>query len=495
MKSLTIISALLLLMYHTVEGQKYFPFPTEEAYWNVYLLTTCDNDSPPDTVLLQYTLKGDTTMNNTLYHKLCLVKGDAGKPIYETVGGLREEEKRIYFVGKGFLGSDTGEEFLLYDFTKQKGDTIEHDSNGSFSSIILEIDSIQIGDQYRKRYKVDNGWFYHNPDHIIEGIGSIKNGLLGHISDIPTCGSHYWEYVCFREKEQILYLNPTFPDCNAGILTNSIVDKNKTWYNHIHYYMSMSVNTEVIGFGADTAISDTTYAKVLRATGGVEIPFLPYGFLREKEGRIFYKLDTDSPERLIYDFTITEGDTVIVYGLVEWSDNGFVEIEFRCDSIRSREFNSISRRVYHLSPTLQPDANTESWIEGIGSLSGILHNYDGRVGGDTYILSCVYHNDNMLFNKYESGDCIRLALRINDITSNSLKVYPNPFNNELHIDNVPVGQNLNMRINNSLGQLIVDTELHEGNNLISYPGSSGLYIAIIKNDNGIILWKEKIIKR
>jgi hypothetical protein len=66
---------------------------------------------------------------------------------------------------------------------------------------------------YRKRYNVNNRWFFQNPDYIIEGIGSVKNGLLGHISDIPTCGTHYWEHICFKENGEVKYLNPTFDDC------------------------------------------------------------------------------------------------------------------------------------------------------------------------------------------------------------------------------------------------------------------------------------------
>ena len=111
---------------------------------------------------------------------------------------------------------------MLYDFTKQIGDTIKHDSYGGFYSVILDIDSVLIGDRYRKRYQVDNHWYYQNPDYIIEGIGSVKNGLLGHISDIPTCGTHYWEHICFRENGIVKYLNPSFSDCFPSNLLTGI---------------------------------------------------------------------------------------------------------------------------------------------------------------------------------------------------------------------------------------------------------------------------------
>lgn len=71
-----------------------------------------------------------------------------------------------------------------------------------------------IGVDYRKRYLVDHNWYFHNPDYIVEGIGSILNGLLGHITMIPTCldGSFYWEHVCFKDQN-VEYVNPRFGSC------------------------------------------------------------------------------------------------------------------------------------------------------------------------------------------------------------------------------------------------------------------------------------------
>ena len=153
--------------------------------------------------------------------KLCLEKGDTISPIVVPIGGLRESEKKIYFIGQDYELSDHYEEVLLYDFTKQVGDTIIHDIYGTLSSIIEGIDSILIGNEYRKMYTVNTGWL-HYPDYIIEGIGSIKNGLLGHITNIPTCGYHYWEHICYREDGQVKFLNPVFTNCFPAYLLSSL---------------------------------------------------------------------------------------------------------------------------------------------------------------------------------------------------------------------------------------------------------------------------------
>ncbi len=212
MKKSTLILALTLLVLSSLKGQDYVPFPTEKVNWNVYYRGTC-NETPSDTMLIRYAIHGDTTINGIQYSKLCIESGDLDSPRIGVIGGLREIGKKIYYKGYTIVGAGNDEEFLLYDFTRQVGDTIWHDSHGGFHSVVLEIDSVLIGENFRKRYKVDNNWFYQNPDYIIEGIGSVKNGLLGHVSDLPTCGTHYWEHICFSENGAVKYLNPSYNEC------------------------------------------------------------------------------------------------------------------------------------------------------------------------------------------------------------------------------------------------------------------------------------------
>lgn len=222
MKLATTIIGLILIINQSLISQDYVPFPTENVSWNVFYAGTCE-EAPPDTVLLRYTIHGDTTINEIQYSKLCLETGDTINQKVRTIGGLRESDKKIYYIGQTIIGGGFDEEYILYDFTKQIGDTIKHNSYGGFFSVVLDIDSVLIGTSYRKRYKVDNHWFYQNPDYIIEGIGSVNNGLLGHISEIPTCGTHYWEHICFRENGIVKYLNPSLSDCFPSNLLTGIV--------------------------------------------------------------------------------------------------------------------------------------------------------------------------------------------------------------------------------------------------------------------------------
>lgn len=211
MKQLTGTLFILMICLMTAKSQDYVPFPTENANWNVF----CANDNQPhhDRNLIRYAIHGDTVINEISYKRLCVEQGDIFTPTIEGIGGIREEDKRIYYQGETlFLSTD--EENLLYDFNVAIGDTIFHDAAGYYFSVILDIDSTEISGEYRKRYKTDYTLnCFHEYDYVIEGIGSVIAGLLSHISDIPTGRSSYYEHVCFKQDDEEIYLNPNFNLC------------------------------------------------------------------------------------------------------------------------------------------------------------------------------------------------------------------------------------------------------------------------------------------
>jgi len=206
----------------SAENLPYVPFPTENAQWNIYLEYSI-SEAPIDTVLLRYFLGGDTMVNQINYKKLCLETGNLANPERKLAGLIREQNKRIYYRGTDFLGFPHDEEWLLYDFNVQEGDTVWHSNSGYDYTVIETIDSVEIDGRLRRRYKVNTwrNYYFEDEEYWIEGIGSIKNGLLGHITDIPTCCYHFWEFVCYCENGTEKYLNPSYDDCVPSFLLSS----------------------------------------------------------------------------------------------------------------------------------------------------------------------------------------------------------------------------------------------------------------------------------
>ena len=233
-----------------------------------------------------------------------------------------------------------------------------------------------------------------------------------------------------------------------------VLDTNKKWYTHIYEYWTWGINTEVIQIGSGRVVNDTTYSIVLRSTGGDTVPSYHYGLIREDNAKkVYYRSTPDQPEYLMYDFRISEMDTVNVYGLRGITDYNLSGYTYRCDSIRTIEYYQITRSVYYLTPIVG-ETGQENWIEGIGSTKGLLHHWDGRTGEDGFRLSCVWTQDNILFKASTSEPCVRIEAKIDNEFSDLMQIYPIPFSDQLTIEGLPK-ESLLFEIYNVQGRLVL----------------------------------------
>ena len=219
-----LILSLLIFTAIKLSAQQYTPFPTTNAEWNVKFAS--ENEiHMRSTVLLKYRFIGDTIIDNKQYSKLYSVIDETTN--YNVLKGfIREQDKKIYYLehrssSYPYIKSLTnqakncirqklneiadGGEFVLYDFNnKQVGDTL---FNYMYSqpAIIQQIDSVLIQNSYRKRYRIPS---MHGYDYVIEGIGSVREGLFGALTPIMTCGGFIdWQFVSFASANQYIYLN------------------------------------------------------------------------------------------------------------------------------------------------------------------------------------------------------------------------------------------------------------------------------------------------
>lgn len=214
MKKHLLILTILWLTLTIGYGQTnvYHPFPDSSGFWNQHQTT-----QNSETYYL-YGIFGDTIINSIEYHKV--YRHEENLTFSDTVmtesnsnfiGGIREDSlKRIYFYNYNAvpccgLNDST---YLLYDFSKQVGDTIKFD-NPQFGYtypylIVSSIDSVLVNNNFRKRFNFQG-------ETWIEGIGSTRD-LLSNILGIPTCFCIN-EIVCYKFGDTTYYLNPIFYDC------------------------------------------------------------------------------------------------------------------------------------------------------------------------------------------------------------------------------------------------------------------------------------------
>ncbi len=218
MKKILILN-LLLLTGALLRAQQYVSFPSSGVEWTVaYYFTHCDEEVI-DTTVFKYQLYGDTVLSGKTYRKLGVVQLNSGSSTPAIIGGIREENKKIFYIRTEDmhpLGHLPGSgEALLYDFGAAVGDMITHTSYGYPVSAIQHIDSVLIGSSYRKRFKIDSPG--PASEYWIEGIGSIGVGLLAKLTASPACGAHIISSVCFTENGNVLYRKANYQDCNATL--------------------------------------------------------------------------------------------------------------------------------------------------------------------------------------------------------------------------------------------------------------------------------------
>mgnify|MGYP001428680724 CR=1 FL=1 len=207
---ISLFLALFILAPFMSKEQTYVPFPDSNAVWQEVLLPYPPGPMPAYWEHVHYTVSGDTLINNTLYKKLFktdfdpLCSQNFTGPYF--FGGIRNDsnERKVYY-----YDAYTSEEWLLYDFTLNVGDTVPPTYNNvSYPELFVEsIDSVLIGNDFRKRFVYSQETY--QPIQVIEGIGA-ESGLLG---DMVFFESIYY-LRCFHQNDSLLWINPWVEFCN-----------------------------------------------------------------------------------------------------------------------------------------------------------------------------------------------------------------------------------------------------------------------------------------
>lgn len=207
-----------------------------------------------------------------------------------------------------------------------------------------------------------------------------------------------------------------------------------------------------------------------------------YGLLREDAGRLFFRKHSDWPmfedEILLYDWTLSEGDTVFVQRGDE--ANGLV-----LSSIGDTIMNGVQRREFILSYLVNPDLK-EKWIEDMGSELGFI--FPGtKIQQEPYLdftgesdLLCYHEEGELIWQNPSYKTCLINFENIQDNTEEpGVKVYPNPAKEKVTIDGIEVAE---VQVYNALGQLVKTVR---GTNEIDLSGLvEGVYLLRITDVDG-----------
>lgn len=229
------LNILFLFIVSILPAHSQVSFPTSDAIWNVQ-----ENSYDPE---IYYGLTGDTIINDTTYNKLYLLN-DTTLSIDENdiyIGGIRQKDQKVWFrlnvndhlVTLTQLNSDAcacenSFETLLYDFSKNSGDTIWQDcyiqgliyvGKQNTLSIISDVTNTNNRktyhlNQYIRPYDDDDEVYpiMAGFDTWVEGIGSLK-GLFWFLYNPPMSGGSAYRLNCLKQGNEIRYMNENCTSC------------------------------------------------------------------------------------------------------------------------------------------------------------------------------------------------------------------------------------------------------------------------------------------
>lgn len=222
-------------------------FPESDAIWNIQI-----NNRE-----YFYGLSGDTVLNGIDYHKLYLLNDTTLNIDSEDtyIGGFRNDGKKVWFLANcypSYWGKPIDdEEILLYDFSKNVGDTIWHNGILDYTSVlkpcfsnddrIVSIVSNIIEENGVKKYELHLGrvddhevaFFINSLYYCVEHLGSLS-GLFWFLKEDPMSGGSYRDLACFKRGTEVKYMNnPLCSNCfcwsDTRLSTNNYSNIEVVW--------------------------------------------------------------------------------------------------------------------------------------------------------------------------------------------------------------------------------------------------------------------------
>ena len=272
-----------------------------------------------------------------------------------------------------------------------------------------------------------------------------------------------------------------------------IVDNQKLWSILTGHCLPdyTTYTTSFFKFDEDTIIDGKLYQKVFISEDEFQEEWFFFGsFIREENNKVYLR-EYFGEEGLIYDFNLQLGDTVVVN-----NPRAVSEVALVLTEIDSVETTDGYRDRWKL--TNDEFMIPEYWIEGIGSMGGVLNSSTEVFGGlcGTYILLCQEESGSTIYLNPEYEYCYYLLLDDDtDIESreNSFNVNYNPLSQAIELTFFDRGDR-SIHLTDINGRMINRVQSAENNVHLSLRRSNkGLYIISVVQNDGRVISKKMMV--
>ena len=338
------------------------------------------------------------------------------------------DDRKVYVYYEGFDDNDpytvdlpTGE-YLAYDFSAQVGDTLEVFSGvHSYSKYKCLVHEVQTdpetklrtitlfqrlledtdGDGVEEEYgRGEMTW--------IEGVGS-PNGFL---INTPLPGGGTYALLCAYKGDELKYTGSLYDEYGCEYNANDpqlpLVDWCNQWNILAHGYLGpreplYGAKTTIYQLGADTIINHLRYKQLTRyASDDVNQTKTYVGAIRfTKNNRQVY-FYYDNAEYLLYDFKAQVGDTLEVFaGIDNYKyHKTYKHVVTNKEPIEDEQTKVTLEVIVteEFEGNIYEEKFTTTWMEGVGSPDGIVHNHATQFAGSIITdLLCAYVDDRRMY--------------------------------------------------------------------------------------------------
>ena len=337
-------------------------------------------------------------------------------------GYIREEDKRVYV-----RSINNEQEYLIYDFGAQVGDTIDWATiTYTWTDVIFKryivVDSIATATYYGKERdiyyvtcierifdksgveNIENGPRYFN-DVWIESIGTLQHPIMSRLDDAfrwGATGMEWFDY-CYNYNTQEIYPTdktpmPEFSYPERGYIP--FLQEGNAW-----------VEEGIGGVYSRYMIADTTvinekeYCVIKQRWVYINKDIykdVSYKTYIREEGKKVYQYQYEgnfipvwsNTEHLFFDFGAQKGDSIVV---ADWDE---YKLTLVIDSVCQTVLNNKDRDVFYVSYIVLDKVFEEEyidrrdiWIEGIGSTQTATYDCKWRLTSGNSWFYCFHNYD------------------------------------------------------------------------------------------------------
>ena len=227
---------------------------------------------------------------------------------------------------------------------------------------------------------------------------------------------------------------------NAQI-NNTIVNDNSSWATLIYgigaWDIICCVETQYVYFEGDSTTAAVSYKKVFSSADKLHGNINYEGLIREQGKKTYFVPNNFEKEYMLYDFSLEEG---MSFEYVE--PQVIQEYEYPVSLyVKNVDFVEIGgvqlKQIQFTEPPPYDDIVRVTWIEKIGSLTGLFYPCGMRNPGSNRELLCYFQNDELFYKNPNYSECYYDdpddIVSVQTIVIDYCSIYPNPVDDILTV--------------------------------------------------------------